>query len=401
MNSLNKVWLTSLVAAGLISGCGGDGSSNPVVTPVAVNTVLTGSAVKGPISGTVCAYSLSSTGAIGTTALACSTSNPTTGAYSITLPAYVGNVLVKAFGTYRDEATGITKTITEVEAIRAMVACNTAGVACKAAVTPLTEVALRVAAAAAGGLTTANVEAAYLKVAQAYGLNPANTADSVSKLVATIPDFTSRTDAAATMYADLLAVVSQAQAINCGASPTCTIESYLAAVNTLLAGTSAATSLQSALAAAFSAWSSNALNTSGITCSLNSSGVASCALPAAPAVPSAPTGATTPPTGATGGTCSAGTTALVFGSNSGTTSTYTNGQTVCFTGSATSLSFLGTTLTNPTAGAPNPDFSIYTFADTAAGYKYEVVYRGAALALYEINLLSSTGAFLGQFAPPP
>jgi hypothetical protein len=92
-------------------------------------------------------------------------------------------------------------------------------------------------------------------------------------------------------------------------------------------------------------------------------------------------------------TCSGGT-AMTYAGNAGI---YTNGQEVCFTGSATSLAFSGKTLTGPTQNnAVSAPFSAYTFADTTTGYNYEVVFNSGAL--YEINVLNGA-TFLGQFAP--
>lgn len=96
-----------------------------------------------------------------------------------------------------------------------------------------------------------------------------------------------------------------------------------------------------------------------------------------------------------GGTnCPAGSVGLVY--TQGTAGApFTDGQTVCFTASTTSLAFGSTTLGNPVQNtqvlAP---YAAYQFAD--GGLTYEVVFNSGAL--YEINV-SGTG-FLGQFAVP-
>lgn len=102
--------------------------------------------------------------------------------------------------------------------------------------------------------------------------------------------------------------------------------------------------------------------------------------------------------GSSGGgstSCGAGETATTY---SGAAGTYTNGQSVCFAASPTQLAFLGQSLGSPvqntTVSAP---FSAYAFSDSATGERYEVVFNAGAL--YEINLLSSSAQFLGQFTP--
>lgn len=98
---------------------------------------------------------------------------------------------------------------------------------------------------------------------------------------------------------------------------------------------------------------------------------------------------------ASGGTnCPTGSVGLVY--TQGTAGApFTDGQTVCFTASTTSLAFGSTTLGNPVQNtqvlAP---YAAYQFAD--GGLTYEVVFNSGAL--YEINV-SGTG-FLGQFAAP-
>jgi hypothetical protein len=265
----------ALIALAL-SGCTSDsGDSTPTTptTPTATPTTLTGAVVAGPVSGQVCAFRLSDTGTMGAQ-LACTTTNATTGAYSISFSDYIGNVLVSAVGTYPDEASGKPLSILESNPLRAVVACATAGSSCQAAITPLTEAALRTA----GTLTPANIEAAYLKVAQAYGLNPTNAADALSKLLGTIPNLTSRADDDAAKYADILALTSQSQLKYCGTDTTCTIHNYLEHIEGLLAGSAGVTNLQTALNAALADWSTNPRNTNHVNCAFSEKGL-TCALP--------------------------------------------------------------------------------------------------------------------------
>jgi hypothetical protein len=90
----------------------------------------------------------------------------------------------------------------------------------------------------------------------------------MAKLVGTVPDFTSRGDAAKTKYTDLLAVMSQAQATYCGSAATCTVEEHLKAIKTMLEGTPGANGLQTAITAATAAWNNNSHNSSGVKCNM-------------------------------------------------------------------------------------------------------------------------------------
>lgn len=94
-------------------------------------------------------------------------------------------------------------------------------------------------------------------------------------------------------------------------------------------------------------------------------------------------------------TCPSGATATTY---SGMAGTYSNGQTVCFTASPTQLAFLGKSLDSPVQNTMvSAPFSAYTFSDSATGERYEVVFNAGVLR--EINLLSSSAQFLGQFTP--
>lgn len=94
-------------------------------------------------------------------------------------------------------------------------------------------------------------------------------------------------------------------------------------------------------------------------------------------------------------TCASGETATTY---SGTAGTYSDGQAVCFAASPTQLAFLGKSLGSPVQNtAVSAPFSAYAFSDSATGERYEVIFNAGAL--YEINLLSSSAQFLGQFTP--
>ena len=122
----------ALAAAGLLAACGGGGSA---VTPIS------GSVVKGPVNGAqVCAYKAVAAGK--GEQIKCVTTG-STGAYTMEVD-YVGDVVIEASGgTYTDEATGATKTLSDP----LQVVLNAQGTAATGVVTPLTTVAFSMAKA--------------------------------------------------------------------------------------------------------------------------------------------------------------------------------------------------------------------------------------------------------------
>jgi hypothetical protein len=146
----------------VLQGCGGGGgsSSTPSATSPATSSV-SGVASKGLLSGaTVTAYALSVSGVKGA-ALGSATTDAT-GAYSISLGSYTGAILIEASGgSYKDEATGATTVNTAL--LKAAVA-NASG-SVKAAVTPLTTIAVQ----KAGALTAANIDSANTIVSNIIG----------------------------------------------------------------------------------------------------------------------------------------------------------------------------------------------------------------------------------------
>lgn len=107
-------------------------------------------------------------------------------------------------------------------------------------------------------------------------------------------------------------------------------------------------------------------------------------------LPAAIAAATVDGTGG-GGSCSGGAVATVFEA-AGSGGPYTNGQTVCVTASATSLTVDGKTLLNPVQNtAVSAPYSAYSFAD--GNLVYELVLQSGAL--YELNLNAGT-SYLGR-----
>ncbi len=168
----------SLLAALVVAGCGGGGSSSPAPTTVA------GSVVKGPVAGSqVCAYAATSAGK--GTLLGCTTTNAS-GGYSFQIEAS-GDVVIEATGgTYTDEATSTTKTLTDPMQV---VLGGNAGGTVTGVVTPLTSVAYTLARNGSGGVTSTNFGAAITQVATSFGLTGTNLATTVPNVTATPNDY--------------------------------------------------------------------------------------------------------------------------------------------------------------------------------------------------------------------
>lgn len=291
MKPIYRNLLTALLSTALLSGCFSDSNDGPApapatppagggtgsgststptapTTPTTTPTTLNGVAMAGAIdNGTVCAYAQTAAGTWQPDSLACGATD-SKGAYRLSWSNYTGPVLLKAFGQYLDEATNQRRTITQASALRSVANCTTTS--CNAAVTPLTEAAVRSAATHAW----ADLAASYLKVAQAFGLNPTDATDATAKLVTRLP--ASSGDDAAKGYANLLAVVSQAQVQYCGSS--CDLETYLSGLADRMSAVTGVTDIRSSLNAALAAWNSNANNTSKAQCSFGT-GVITCTLP--------------------------------------------------------------------------------------------------------------------------
>lgn len=122
--------ISGLVVVGSLAGClGSDDDSSPAP---AASTTISGSAVKGPVSGATVTIRRADTGAV----LATTTTN-STGGYSTNV-SYTGDVLVEVSGgTYTDEATNASTTLSTP--MRVVVTANGSNVT--GMVTPLTTMA--------------------------------------------------------------------------------------------------------------------------------------------------------------------------------------------------------------------------------------------------------------------
>ncbi|MEO8653249.1 MAG: hypothetical protein ABI409_03920 [Ramlibacter sp.] len=155
--------LTALAAL-LLAGCGGGGSSSidgtgSATTPSAQGT-MSGNVVKGPVSGAaVQAFALSG-GVMG--AQLSSAVTDASGAFKMPMGSYSGPLMLQmSGGTYTDEATGIPMTMGAGDVMTAVLPTVAAGANVSGvAVTPLTAMAQAMAQHMSGGLTDANIAAA-------------------------------------------------------------------------------------------------------------------------------------------------------------------------------------------------------------------------------------------------
>jgi len=132
-----------------LGGCGGGSGATNAGTDTGTGTVISGMATKGPITGTVNIYAVSS-GGKGSLLKSVPVNN---GSYSANIGSYVGAVLIEATGSYTDEATGETRTIASTAPLRAALPGASGPVT--VAVTPLTELAVQ----KSGALTEAEITA--------------------------------------------------------------------------------------------------------------------------------------------------------------------------------------------------------------------------------------------------
>lgn len=196
MNVIKGLVLLGVVLALSACGSGDYGSSS--------STVVRGVASAGIISGgTVKAFVAYSSAGEVKKQLGNTVTTDANGAYTINIGSYTGPVIVEVTGSYTDEATSpSTMTIPAAAPLRAAV--NASGGTLSVAVTPLTELALRLAKTAANKLTKTNIDAANSMISQLFKVD----------IIATLPvaptatAFSGATQAQKD-YALALAVISQ------------------------------------------------------------------------------------------------------------------------------------------------------------------------------------------------
>ena len=176
-------WLDGDTSNGSDTGTGGNGGTDGTGGGTGGGTTISGSIVKGPVSGaTVSAYAVAADGSIGTTALASGPSGAD-GSYSLKLAsAPTGPVaIVAAGGSYTGEFDGAA--VTKASDLMTLIPSVAAAGASSVTVTPLTDmVGMRALTLMGGGKGAADaVSDALSLVATTYGLDAAELAALMPK----------------------------------------------------------------------------------------------------------------------------------------------------------------------------------------------------------------------------
>ncbi|MDC8757650.1 hypothetical protein OIK44_08630 [Janthinobacterium sp. hw3] len=168
--------MTTLTLALTLAGCGGGGDSAGTPTTAASRTVA-GTAAKGILKGaTVNAYAIGADGKQGTTAIATGTTL-NDGSFSIKIPTDVLSFIVEVSGgpnaTSADEASGVDVPVGAGFKLRNVVKLAAAGeTTYTGSVSPLTEMIVKTAEGASGGLSAANIDSAKAGFAAFFGFSP-------------------------------------------------------------------------------------------------------------------------------------------------------------------------------------------------------------------------------------
>ena len=170
-----KVLLTLTLLIGsmsLLYGCGGGGSS--ATTPggtTGANGMISGKAVKGPISGgTVTAYAITN-GTMGMQLASGTTDSQ--GHFNISIGDYAGSIMLQmGGGAYVDEATGVTVSMAPGDVMTAVLTTlSTGSTVTGIQITPLTSMAQTMANNMAGGMMDANIAAANTAIGTYFIVN--------------------------------------------------------------------------------------------------------------------------------------------------------------------------------------------------------------------------------------
>jgi hypothetical protein len=153
----------------LLFGCGG-GSGGGGATS-SVDGVISGAAVKGPVSSaTVTAYAINN-GAMG--AQIGNGTTDTQGNFTVSIGSYSGSVMLRmSGGTYADEATGVSMTMQSGDVMTSMMPQAVAGAVMSGVqITPLTSMAQMRAQTMSGGMTPANITAANVAMGSYFSVS--------------------------------------------------------------------------------------------------------------------------------------------------------------------------------------------------------------------------------------
>ncbi len=146
-------------------------------TPTATVTTISGSAVKGPVANATVTVKNAATGA----SLASTTTNAT-GAYSVAVPTFIGDVIVEVSGgSYTDEATGAATAL--AGPMRVVVTANGGNVT--GVVTPLTTMAYSTSFGSGATVTASAFNTAATNLAAQFQLTGVNLATTVPTVTGT------------------------------------------------------------------------------------------------------------------------------------------------------------------------------------------------------------------------
>ncbi len=159
-----------IVSTALLFGCGGGSSGTTPAANGGTTGMISGTAVKGPISsGTVTAYEING-GTMGPQ-LASATTD-TQGNFTMNIGSYTGPVMLQlGGGTYIDEATGTAMTMAPGDVMTAVISSATGTAMSGIQITPLTSMAQAMAQYMSGGLTEATITAANTAVGTYFMVN--------------------------------------------------------------------------------------------------------------------------------------------------------------------------------------------------------------------------------------
>lgn len=143
----------------LLFGCGGGGGGSDGTTP-GVNGTITGTAIKGPVSGATVTVFAINNGAMGAQIGAGTTDAQ--GNFTMSIGTYSGPVMLRMTGgTYTDEATGASMSMQSGDTMTSMMPQAIAGAVMSGVqITPVTSMAQIRAQTMTGGMTPANITAA-------------------------------------------------------------------------------------------------------------------------------------------------------------------------------------------------------------------------------------------------
>jgi hypothetical protein len=242
-----KLMAAATSLALLLTGCGGGSggvASTPEVPTTAPQTTISGMASKGPLDGQVSIFELNGDGSKGNLLK----SGPVTGGhYSVDIGKHAGPVLIEASGSYTDEATGATRTVSASQPLRA--ALPDASGTTTAAVTALTELAVR----KAGALTASGIAASNRLVSEIFKVDIVATQPVAPSAVASASE-------AERDYTLALAVLSQLCA-----DENATLDSELASLASGIDFSGMSPQAAGKFGSSAAAFMTNSNNTTGVT----------------------------------------------------------------------------------------------------------------------------------------